>query len=101
MPAFADIFAGNAVKNGLLTIQLSEDEVQAIFGMVERFPGLEMTIDLPEQRVILHMDEEESFRFDIAPAVKEHLIRGLDDIAITLEHSAAIDAYEAKTAASG
>jgi 3-isopropylmalate/(R)-2-methylmalate dehydratase small subunit len=98
VPAFADIFAGNSVKNGLLTIQLAEDEVQAIFEMVERFPGLELTVDLIEQRVVLHMDEEESFHFDIAPAVKEHLIRGLDDIAITLEHEQAISDYEAKTA---
>ncbi len=96
VPGFADIFANNSVKNGLLTIQLSEDEVQAIFDLVERFPGLEVTVDLVEQRVVLHMDEEESFHFDLAPAVKEHLIRGLDDIAITLEHEQAIADYEAK-----
>jgi len=96
VPAFADIFAGNAVKNGLLTIQLSEAEVQAIFELVERFPGLEATVELVEQRVVFHMDEEESFHFDIAAAVKEHLISGLDDIAITLEHEAAIGAYEAE-----
>ncbi len=94
VPGFADIFANNSIKNGLLTIQLSEDEVQAIFDMVERFPGLEATVDLVEQRVVLHMDEEESFHFEVAPAVKEHLIRGLDDIAITLEHEQAIADYE-------
>lgn len=94
VPAFADIFANNAVKNGLLTVQLSEAEVQAIFDMVDRFPGLEATVDLVEQRVVLHMDEEESFHFDIAPAIKEHLVRGLDDIAITLKYESAITAYE-------
>jgi 3-isopropylmalate/(R)-2-methylmalate dehydratase small subunit len=98
VPGFADIFANNAVKNGLLTIQLSEDEVQVIFDMVARFPGLEATVDLMEQRVVLHMDEEESFHFDVDPAVKEHLVRGLDEIAITLEHEQAIADYEAKHA---
>lgn len=94
VPAFADIFANNAVKNGLLTVQLTEAEVQEIFDMTVRFPGLQATVDLEEQRVVLHMDEEESFHFEIAPAVKSHLLKGLDDIAITLEHDAAIARYE-------
>jgi 3-isopropylmalate/(R)-2-methylmalate dehydratase small subunit len=100
IPGFADIFANNSVKNGLLTIQLAEEEVQAIFDMVDRFPGLEMTVDLVEQRVVLHMDEEESFHFEVSSAVKEHLVRGLDDIAITLEHEQAIADYETKIAVS-
>ena len=98
IPGFADIFANNSVKNGLLTIQLAEEEVQAIFDMVDRFPGLEMTVDLVEQRVVLHMDEEESFHFEVSSAVKEHLVRGLDDIAITLEHEQAIADYESRSA---
>jgi len=96
VPGFADIFANNAVKNGLLTVQLAEEEIQTIFAMVERFPGLQATVDLVEQRVVLHMDEEESFHFDIDNAVKSHLLKGLDDIAITLEKDAAITAYERK-----
>jgi 3-isopropylmalate/(R)-2-methylmalate dehydratase small subunit len=94
VPAFADIFASNAVKNGLLTVSLSEAEVQAIFEMTARFPGLQATVDLQEQQVVLHMDEEESFHFEIEPAVKTHLIKGLDDIAITLEHDQSISRYE-------
>jgi 3-isopropylmalate/(R)-2-methylmalate dehydratase small subunit len=94
IPGFADIFANNSVKNGLLTVQLAEHEVQAIFEMVDRFPGLHATVDLEEQRVTLHMDEEESFHFDILPEVKEHLLKGLDDIALTLEHEAEISRYE-------
>ena len=96
VPAFADIFAGNAVKNGLLTVQLAEAEVQAVFDMVARFPGLQATVDLDEQRLVLHMDEEEAFHFEVDPAVKTHLVKGLDDIAITLEHEAAITRYEAR-----
>ena len=94
VPGFADIFANNAVKNGLLTVQLAESEIQTIFDMVARFPGLQATVDLPEQRVVLNMDEEESFHFAIEPAVKEHLLQGLDDIAITLQNEAAITAFE-------
>jgi len=94
IPGFADIFAGNAVKNGLLTVQLAEEEVQAIFEMTDRFPGLQATVDLEEQRVVLDMDEEEAFHFEVDPAVKTHLIKGLDDIAITLEHAEAIACYE-------
>lgn len=94
VPGFADIFANNAVKNGLLTVQLAEAEVQAIFTMTARFPGLQATVDLEAQRVILHMDEEEAFHFDIDPAVKTHLLKGLDDIAMTMEHQELITRYE-------
>lgn len=101
VPGFADIFANNSVKNGLLTVQLAEAEVQAIFEMVARFPGLHASVDLEEQRVVLHMDEEESFHFDIDAAVKSHLTKGLDDIAITLERSDAIARYEQKNGING
>ncbi len=98
VPGFADIFRNNSVKNGLLTIELSADEVQQIFDWTERQVGLEATIDLEEQRVVLHLDEaEEAFPFEIDPAVKDHLVRGLDDIALTLEHADAIAAYEARS----
>ncbi len=94
IPGFADIFANNAVKNGLLTVQLSEHEVQTIFEWVERFPGLQATIDLEEQRIVFHMDEEEAFHFDVKANIKEHLIKGLDDIDLTLEHEGDIVRYE-------
>jgi len=94
VPGFADIFRNNSVKNGLLTIELSPDEVDEIFEMVGRFPGLEGTVDLEEQRFVLHLDEEVAFHFDIEPGVKEHLQRGLDDIALTLDHEDDITAFE-------
>lgn len=98
IPGFADIFANNSVKNGLLTVQLAESEVQAIFDWSARFPGLQATVNLDEQRVVLHMDEEESFHFDILPEVKEHLMQGLDDIALTLTHEPEILGYEKSAA---
>lgn len=94
IPGFADIFKNNSVKNGVLTIELSEPEVDEIFEMVNRFPGLEATVNLEEQRIVLHLDEEISFHFEIEPSVKDHLQRGLDDIALTLEHESDISGFE-------
>ncbi|OGX05095.1 MAG: 3-isopropylmalate dehydratase small subunit [Omnitrophica bacterium RIFCSPLOWO2_12_FULL_50_11] len=94
--AFADIFKNNCAKNGLLAIELSNSEVDEIFQMVGRFSGLEATVDLREQRVVLHLDEEIAFRFEIDPSVKEHLIQGLDDIGLTLKEEAAIRHFEAR-----
>jgi 3-isopropylmalate/(R)-2-methylmalate dehydratase small subunit len=92
--AFADIFQNNASKNGLVTVELSEAEVDEIFACIARFPALEATVDLVEQRVVLHMDEEESYHFDVDPAIKENIVRGLDEIGQTLEHARDIDTYE-------
>ncbi len=94
VPAFADIFRNNSGKNGLLTVELAEAEVEEIFQLVERFPGLEATVDLDHQRVTLHLAEEMSFHFEIDVAVKERLIHGLDDIGLTLKHESAISAFE-------
>ncbi|HTL69986.1 MAG TPA: 3-isopropylmalate dehydratase small subunit, partial [Candidatus Eisenbacteria bacterium] len=76
IPAFADIFRNNCQKNALLTIELSEAEVEEIFQMVARYPGLEATANLDEQRLTLHLPEEVSFHIEIDPAVKERFIHG-------------------------
>ena len=94
VPAFADIFRSNSVKNALVTVELTEAEVDEIVRMVERYEGLEATVDLDRQRVTLHLPEELAFHFDIEPAVKARLLHGLDDIGITLQHEAAIRAFE-------
>ena len=96
VPAFADIFRNNCGKNSLLAVELSEAEVDEIFLMADRFPGLEATIDLDEQRVVLHLAEEMSFHFEMDAAVKERLVHGLDDIGITLKHEKAISAFETR-----
>lgn len=96
MPAFADIFRNNAAKNGLLAVELSEPEVEKIFEMVNRCEGLQATVNLEEQRVTLHCDEEISFYFDMDPAVKERLLYGLDDIGMTLKCEEAIARFEAQ-----
>lgn len=96
VPAFADIFRNNSGKNSLLTVELSEKEVDEIFTHVEGSKGLEATIDLEKQTVTLHLPKEVSYRFEIDPSVKERLIHGLDDIGITLKQDAAISAFESK-----
>ncbi len=93
-PAFADIFRSNAGKNGLLTVELSAPEVEEIFQMVDRYPGLEATVELERQRVTLHLPEEIAFHFEIDPAVKARLIHGLDDIGMALKHEDALRAFE-------
>jgi 3-isopropylmalate/(R)-2-methylmalate dehydratase small subunit len=80
-PCFADIFRNNCTKNGLLPIELPADECRAI---AERGKA---RIDLDAQTV-------DEFSFDIDPDVKHRLLHGLDDISMTLQQAAAIDAYE-------
>jgi 3-isopropylmalate/(R)-2-methylmalate dehydratase small subunit len=94
VPGFADIFKTNSAKNALITVELSEPEVEEIFQMVGRFPRLEATVALDHQRLTLHLAEELSFHFEIDPAVKERLIHGLDEIGLTLQHEDAIRAFE-------
>ncbi len=94
VPAFADIFRSNSGKNGLITVELTGPEVEEVFQMVDRYPGLEATVDLDHQRVTLHLAEEISFHFEIDAAVKERLIHGLDDIGLSLKYEAAITAFE-------
>ena len=95
VPAFADIFGNNSGKNGLLTVELKEEEVDRIFRAVAEQEGLEISVDLDAQTVILHTPSEETFGFEVDATVKENLLRGLDDIALTLEHEAAITSFEA------
>ena len=96
VPAFADIFRNNSVKNALLTVELAEPEVEQIFQMVGRYEGLEATVDLDRQRVTLHLPEEISFHFEVDRAVKTRLTQGLDDIGLTLKCEEAIRAFEAE-----
>lgn len=96
VPAFADIFRTNSSKNALLTIELSEAEVEEIFQMVDRYAGLEATVDVDEQRLTLHLPEEIAFHFEVDASVKERLIHGLDDITLTLRHEDDIRAFEAR-----
>ncbi len=96
IPAFADIFHNNCGKNGLLTVELKDSEIEELFQMVGRSKGVEATVNLEEQRVTLHVPEEISFHFEIDKGVKDHLIRGLDEIGLTLHNEKEIATFEKK-----
>lgn len=96
VPAFADIFRNNCGKNGLLTIELAEEQVDEIFQTLEKEPGVKATVDLDAQTVTLHTaGGEDKYAFEIAADLKKKLLEGLDDIALTLQYESDITAYEA------
>jgi 3-isopropylmalate/(R)-2-methylmalate dehydratase small subunit len=83
--AFADIFRTNATKNGVLVVELSEEEVDLIFKHLETNKSLQATVDLVEQLVVLDDGNQTRFSFSIEPGDKEQLIDVLDDIDLTLK----------------
>ncbi len=91
-PSFADIFFNNCFKNGLLPIVLDPETVDQLFREVG--PGYELTVDLATQTIT--RPDGQVIRFDIEPSRKERLLKGLDDIALTLEHAEQIRGYEAR-----
>lgn len=95
IPGFADIFKNNCSKNGVVTIELSEEEVETIFQAVFAEEGLEATVDLEAQTLTLHKSEGKlSFAFDYDSSVKNKLINGLDDIEETFQYMDDITAFE-------
>jgi 3-isopropylmalate/(R)-2-methylmalate dehydratase small subunit len=94
LPGFADIFATNASKNGLLLIEVSEEAVSRIFRLVDAHKGLQATVNLSEQRVEFHAPQPLVLTFSFEVSVKERLIKGLDDIDLTLQHEAEITRFE-------
>lgn len=92
--AFADIFRINAAKNGLLLVELSENEVNIIFDLVKAHTGIQATADLDKQQVEFQGAESTVYHFDIEPGAKEQLIKGLDDIDQTLLYESDITRFE-------
>ena len=92
--AFADIFRTNAVKNGVLVVELSEEEVNLIFEHLEANEGLQATADLIEQQVVLDDADKTVFNFTIEPGDKEQMLSGLDDIDLTLRYESDITRFE-------
>ena len=91
-PSFADIFFNNCFKNGVLPIVLDAAKIDRLFAVVDATPGYELTVDLYAQRVTTPDGEVSTFEVD--PFRKQCLLEGLDDIGLTLQHAAAIHAYE-------
>ena len=92
--AFADIFRTNATKNGVLVVELSEEEVDFIFKHLETHEDLQATVDLVKQQVVLDDGNQTRFSFSIEPGDKQQLIGGLDDIDLTLKFESDITRFE-------
>jgi 3-isopropylmalate/(R)-2-methylmalate dehydratase small subunit len=95
--SFADIFYNNCFKNGILPIVLPADQVEALMEDAKKGANARITVDLEAQTVIA--SDGRSFAFDVDPFRKHCLMNGLDDIGLSLEKVASIDAYEQKTSA--
>jgi 3-isopropylmalate/(R)-2-methylmalate dehydratase small subunit len=90
-PRFGDIFCGNALTRGLLAVALPDDEIRALWDLVEADPWLEITVDLAA-REVRHSDRV--LPFDIDPAARARLLHGVDLIAETLRREADIASFE-------
>ena len=89
----ADIFRGNALKNGLLPINVSPERLTQLFEMTAADPDIELTIDLESQ--VVHLPGDEDLPFDVDPFAKLMLLHGTDELGYLLGRADAIDAWEA------
>ncbi|RED58753.1 MULTISPECIES: 3-isopropylmalate dehydratase small subunit [Cohnella] len=97
-PSFADIFYNNCFKNGILPIKLSEEQVDDLFKRTEAKEGYKLNVDLENQ--VITDEDGLNIPFELDAHRRNFLLQGLDDIGLTLQHEAAITAYEQKRAAS-
>lgn len=91
-PSFGDIFYSNSFKNGFLPIRLTEDEIESLFDSVNAQKGFKATVNLDEQ--VVETQEGNRYSFDIAAGLKDRLLKGLDDIDLTLAQADDIRRYE-------
>ena len=91
-PRFADIFRGNAGKAGLLAAEVTQDDVELLWKLIEQNPGLEITVNL-QDRNITAADVVVPFSIDDYTAWR--LLEGLDDIGLTLRKLDSIERFEA------
>ncbi|AJE82060.1 MULTISPECIES: 3-isopropylmalate dehydratase small subunit [Streptomyces] len=89
---FADIFRGNSLKNGLLTVVLDQKVVDALWELTEQDPNAPVTVDLQDRQV---RAEGVTADFELDENARWRLLNGLDDISITLRNEDDIAAYEA------
>ena len=89
----ADIFRGNALKNGLLPIVVDPERHQQLFELVAADPGVELAVDLEAQ--VVHLPGDEDLPFSVDPFSKLMLLRGTDELGYLLDQAPAIDAWEA------
>ena len=93
-PSFADIFKNNCFQGGILTIELPQEDVDYLIARAEELPATELEVDL-ESQTVRTADGSWERRFEIDPFKKYRLLRGLDDIGMTMEYEVDIEAFEA------
>jgi 3-isopropylmalate/(R)-2-methylmalate dehydratase small subunit len=96
--SFADIFYNNCFKNGILPVIVTEEQLRLLMKDAEKGSNSRMVVDLENQNI--ETSDGDVIAFDVDPHSKHCLINGLDDIGLTLEKVASIDAFETKMAQS-
>ncbi|MGA1071031.1 MAG: 3-isopropylmalate dehydratase small subunit [Ilumatobacteraceae bacterium] len=92
-PSFSDIFRNNCGKNGLIVVELSEETVAKLWQIIETEPKTEITVDV--ERLTVEVPScGISEKFAMNPDTQNRFLNGLDDIAISLKHEAAISQFE-------
>jgi 3-isopropylmalate/(R)-2-methylmalate dehydratase small subunit len=91
-PSFGDIFAGNAVQNGLLTAVVADADAAELIAALTRTPELPVTVDLEQQSIVCG---DSSYAFSIDPVRRQRLLEGWDDIALTESFRERIAAFKA------
>ena len=98
-PSYADIFYSNCFKNGILPVTLPEEVVNDLMARATERPGYRLTVDL-ERGVVSDEEEGDIASFEVDPFRRHCLLEGLDDIGLTLQHEAAVTAYEQRRSVS-
>lgn len=94
-PRFADIFTGNAGKQGLVTAKVEEATVERLWELMDATPGLELTVSLDDLQIVA---AGEAFPFTLDEYTRWRLREGLDDIALTLRDEQSITEFESRRA---
>jgi 3-isopropylmalate/(R)-2-methylmalate dehydratase small subunit len=92
-PSFGDIFAGNAVQNGLLTAVVSDADAAELMATLTRTPELPLTVDLAQQSIVCG---NRSYAFTIDPVRRRRLLEGWDDIGLTESYRDRIATFKAR-----
>ena len=95
-PSYADIFYNNCFKNGILPIALPQEQVDVLMKDAEKGANARIEVDLEAQTIT--SSDGEVFKFDVDAFKKHCLMDGLDDIGLTMEKAASIDAFETAAA---
>jgi len=91
-PSFGDIFAGNAVQNGLLTAAITEQDAAEMMALLAQTPDLAVTVDLERETIVCG---QRTYTFAIEPVRRMRLLNGWDDLALTESYRERIGAFKA------